>query len=44
LTDREAFWIDTPITFLIAWLSFRFYERPIIAWGKTRAAYKLDSV
>jgi peptidoglycan/LPS O-acetylase OafA/YrhL len=36
--DRAAFFIDTPIIFLFAWLSFRFYERPIIHWGKKAAA------
>jgi peptidoglycan/LPS O-acetylase OafA/YrhL len=35
---REALWIDTPVLFLFAWASFAFYERPLIRWGKRRAA------
>lgn len=31
---RNALWIDTPILFLAAWISFRFYEQPLIRWGK----------
>jgi peptidoglycan/LPS O-acetylase OafA/YrhL len=38
ITDRTAFFIDTPVIFLLAWLSFHFYEKPIIHWGKKRAA------
>jgi peptidoglycan/LPS O-acetylase OafA/YrhL len=38
LSGRTALFIDTPIIFLLAWLSFRFYEKPIIHWGKKRAA------
>ena len=37
LNVHTAFWIDTPIIFAISWLSFRFYEQPIIAWGKRSA-------
>ena len=38
ITDRQAFLIDTPIIFLLASLSFNFYETPIIIWGKKKAA------
>jgi peptidoglycan/LPS O-acetylase OafA/YrhL len=34
---HTAFWIDTPIIFAISWLSFHFYEQPLIAWGKRYA-------
>jgi peptidoglycan/LPS O-acetylase OafA/YrhL len=34
ISNRKAFWIDTPILFLVAWLSFTLYEKPIIRWGK----------
>jgi peptidoglycan/LPS O-acetylase OafA/YrhL len=34
----RAFLIDTPIIFLVACLSFYFYEKPIINWGKRKAA------
>lgn len=40
ITDRQAFLIDTPIIFLMAWLSFHFYEKPIIVWGKKKAAIR----
>jgi peptidoglycan/LPS O-acetylase OafA/YrhL len=36
-----VFWIDTPIIFLLAWLSFAFYERPLIRWGKTKSASRV---
>jgi peptidoglycan/LPS O-acetylase OafA/YrhL len=38
ISGRTALFIDTPIIFLLAWISFRFYEKPIIHWGKKRAA------
>jgi peptidoglycan/LPS O-acetylase OafA/YrhL len=38
ISIRGAFWIDTPILFLLARLSFAFYERPLIRWGKEKAA------
>jgi peptidoglycan/LPS O-acetylase OafA/YrhL len=34
VSNRKAFWIDTPVLFLLAWVSFTFYEKPIIRWGK----------
>jgi peptidoglycan/LPS O-acetylase OafA/YrhL len=42
ISVRRAFWIDTPILFLTAWLSFAFYERPLIRWGKTKADSKVS--
>ena len=37
ISDRSAFWIDTPVLYLLAWLSFGFYEKPFIRWGKKKA-------
>jgi peptidoglycan/LPS O-acetylase OafA/YrhL len=39
-----VFWIDIPIIFVISWLSFHFYEQPLIAWGKrcVKALYLKD--
>jgi peptidoglycan/LPS O-acetylase OafA/YrhL len=37
LSYKRAFFLDLPITALAAWLSFRFYESPLIAWGKQQA-------
>ncbi len=34
ISNRKALWIDTPIIFLAAWLSYQFYERPIMHLGK----------
>jgi peptidoglycan/LPS O-acetylase OafA/YrhL len=38
ISVQRAFWIDTPILFVLAWLSFEFYEKPLIRWGKDKAA------
>jgi peptidoglycan/LPS O-acetylase OafA/YrhL len=38
ITDRQAIWIDVPITIMVGWLSFQYLERPLIAWGRRRAA------
>ena len=37
LAPKRAFYIDLPLTFAIAWLSYQFYERPFIVWGRKRA-------
>jgi peptidoglycan/LPS O-acetylase OafA/YrhL len=36
-SERAAFLVDFPCVILVAWLSFRFYETPIMHWGKARA-------
>ena len=40
VSDQKAIWIDTPILFLLAWVSFTFYEKPIIRWGKKKSAHR----
>ncbi len=37
LNVHQVFPLDTPIIFLVAWLSYQFYERPIVAWGRRTA-------
>jgi peptidoglycan/LPS O-acetylase OafA/YrhL len=37
LTNRQAFFIDLPLTVFLSWLSFKFYEKPILTWGKRQA-------
>jgi peptidoglycan/LPS O-acetylase OafA/YrhL len=37
ISIRKALWIDTPVLFLLAWVSFTFYEKPIIRWGKRQS-------
>ena len=34
LDSKTAFYIDLPLTFFVAWISFRFYERPLLLWGR----------
>ena len=36
-SERAAFFLDFPCVILLAWLSFRFYETPIMRWGKRRS-------
>jgi peptidoglycan/LPS O-acetylase OafA/YrhL len=43
ISDRRAFWIDTPMIFAVAWLSFHFYERPIMRFGKSVLQMRLRS-
>ena len=38
LTFHRTFWLDTPVVFAAAWLSFQFYEKPLILWGKRKAS------
>jgi peptidoglycan/LPS O-acetylase OafA/YrhL len=38
MTPRTAIWIDTPIIFLVSFLSFKYYEQPCIRWGRRKAA------
>ena len=37
VSHHQAFLIDLPVVLGFAWLSFHFYEQPMIAWGKRRA-------
>ena len=37
MTNRHAFFIDLPLTILFSWLSFKFYELPLVDWGKKKA-------
>jgi len=37
LTNRHAFFIDLPLSILISWVSFKFYERPLVVWGQRKA-------
>ncbi len=40
-SERAVFLLDVPVVLLLAWLSFTYYELPIMRWGKTRAdAYR----
>jgi peptidoglycan/LPS O-acetylase OafA/YrhL len=43
ISDRRAFWIDTPVIFLVAWLSYHFYEKPIMRFGKSVLQTRLGS-
>jgi peptidoglycan/LPS O-acetylase OafA/YrhL len=36
-SQREAFIFNFPLTLFVAWLSYKYYEQPIIAWGRRRA-------
>jgi peptidoglycan/LPS O-acetylase OafA/YrhL len=36
-TERVAFLFDFPLVIFFAWLSFKYYESPLIEWGKHRA-------
>jgi peptidoglycan/LPS O-acetylase OafA/YrhL len=36
-SERTAFLLDFPLVLLLAWLSFRYYESPIVVWGRQRA-------
>jgi peptidoglycan/LPS O-acetylase OafA/YrhL len=36
-SEHKAFVVGMPITLLLSWLSFTYYEAPIIAWGRRRA-------
>jgi peptidoglycan/LPS O-acetylase OafA/YrhL len=44
LTDRHAFFIDLPLTILLSWVSFKFYEQPLVTWGKRKAQAMRKSV
>jgi peptidoglycan/LPS O-acetylase OafA/YrhL len=35
--DRKLILIDLPVTILVSWISFRFFEQPIIQWGRNFA-------
>jgi peptidoglycan/LPS O-acetylase OafA/YrhL len=35
---RKLFWIDLPAVVLFAWISFSLYEKPIMRWGRKKAA------
>ena len=37
LSLKRAFFIDLPLTFLVAWISYQVYERPITDWGRRKA-------
>ncbi len=37
-SQRVAFIFDIPLALVLSWLSFTYYEQPIINWGRTRAA------
>jgi peptidoglycan/LPS O-acetylase OafA/YrhL len=43
ISDRSAFWIDTPVIFVVAWLSFYLYEKPIMRWGRSVLQTRLRS-
>ena len=34
---RRAIYVDLPVSFLIAWLSYTFLESPLILWGRRQA-------
>lgn len=34
LSVKNVLWFDLPITLLASWLSFRYFEEPLIVWGK----------
>jgi peptidoglycan/LPS O-acetylase OafA/YrhL len=34
LSIRHAFWVDLPLTFVLAWISYVLMEAPLIAWGR----------
>jgi peptidoglycan/LPS O-acetylase OafA/YrhL len=36
ISFKRALWVDLPLTYLVAYLSYRFYERPITLWGRSR--------
>ena len=38
LSSRQAVFIDLPLTIFLSWLSFKFYEQPLVIWGKRKAA------
>ncbi len=42
-SQRTAFIFDFPITVIISWISYKYYEKPLIDWGRKRAE-KLGSV
>jgi peptidoglycan/LPS O-acetylase OafA/YrhL len=35
-SPRLAFIFDFPLTLFVCWLSFKYYEQPIMAWGRRR--------
>lgn len=39
---HKLFWIDLPAVVLFAWISFSWYEKPIMKWGRKKAAYLRD--
>jgi peptidoglycan/LPS O-acetylase OafA/YrhL len=44
LSIRHAFFIDLPLTILLSWVSFKFYEEPLLIWGKRKAQAMRRSV
>lgn len=37
LSNRQALFIELPLTVLLSWVSFKFYEYPLIVWGTRKA-------
>jgi len=37
IPSHDVAWLSAPLTVLTAWLSFAFYEKPLILWGKGKA-------
>jgi peptidoglycan/LPS O-acetylase OafA/YrhL len=41
-TPQRAFWIELPLLVTLSWLSFSFYELPIMMWGRrTAESYRI---
>jgi peptidoglycan/LPS O-acetylase OafA/YrhL len=36
-SQRLAFVFDFPLIVLLSWISFKYYEQPLIEWGRSRA-------
>jgi peptidoglycan/LPS O-acetylase OafA/YrhL len=36
-SQRLAFVFDIPLTLVLSWLSYKYYEQPLITWGRKRA-------
>jgi peptidoglycan/LPS O-acetylase OafA/YrhL len=36
-SQRLAFVFDFPLTILLSWISYKYYEQPLVEWGRRRA-------